>query len=256
MMNVCSIVVLAAACSAGLPAAARADRPPDADALSTLGLRVAWPVSDDVPVFYAGERLVVRASVTDTAPAAAVSLVRVDGRGATLHVVARRPVRDGSTGVSIPAAGGRYRLWLDVAGRSWFSSFTARRPRPATKRCPSGRPAAADLTLSRESGAPGDALRIELRNTGRACLTSGRGHHWERRLPGGPWEIASAGGATQAGPAAAIGPGRTRTITTVVPSGLAPGPHRLVHKVASLDGPLVLCVPFEVTAAGPPGGGR
>jgi hypothetical protein len=252
MANVRRIVALGAAfsaCTAALPAAASADRPPDADALGALGLRMTWPVSDAVPVFYAGERLVVRAAATDAAPAAAVSLVRVDQRGATLDVVARRSVRDDSAGLSIPAVGGRYQLRLDVAGRSWFSSFTARRPRPATRRCPSGRRSAADLTLSRASGAPGAALRIELRNTGRACLYSRRGHHWERRLPEGGWEIVAAGRRAPLGPGVIVVPGLTRTSAAVVPPGLQPGPHRLVHKVLSADGPLVLSVPFEVTAA-------
>ena len=252
MPNLRRIAVLGAACSActaGLPAAAHADRPPDADALVALGLRVAWPVSEAVPVFYAGERLVVRAAVTDTAPAAAVSLVRVDQRGAPVDVVARRSVRDGSTRVGIPATGGRYRLRLDVAGRSWFSSFTARRPRPATRRCPRGRSAAADLSLSRESGAPGAALQIQLRNTGRACLYSRRSHHWERRLPDGGWEIVTAGRRVPLSPGVIVVPGLTRTSAAVVPPGLQPGPHRLVHKVATADGPLVLSVPFEVTAA-------
>ena len=237
------------ACAACAPATASADRPPDADALGALGLRMTWPVSDAVPVFYAGERLVVRAAATDAAPAAAVSLVRVDRRGATLDVVMRRSVADGSTGVAIPAVGGRYRLRLDVAGRSWFSSFTARRPRPATRRCPSGRSAAANLALNRESGPPGAALRIELRNTGRACLYSRRGHHWERRLPDGGWEIVAPGRRTPLGPGAVVVPGLTRTSAAVVPPGLQSGSHRLVHKVLSAEGPLVLSVPFEVTAA-------
>lgn len=251
MRNLRRIAVLGTACSActaGLPAAAHADRPPDADALGALGLRVAWPVSEAVPVFYAGERLIVRAAVADTAPDAAVSLVRVDQRGAPLHVVARRSVRDGSTRVGIPATGGRYRLRLDVAGRSWFSSFTARRPRPATRRCPRGRRAGAGLTLSPESGAPGAALRIVLRNTGQACLYSRRGHHWERQLPDGRWEIVDAGLRSPLSPGTIVVPGLTRTSAAVVPPGLQPGPHRLVHKVVSADGPLVLSVPFAVTA--------
>jgi hypothetical protein len=247
MANVGRIVVLVAACCAGLPAVAHADRPPDADELGSLGVRVAWPVSDAVPVFYAGERLVVRAAVADSAPAATVSLVRVDARGAALDVVWRRPVRDGSIGGSLPSAGGHYRLRLDVAGQRFFSSLTARRPRPPTRRCPSRRRAAANLSLSQDSGAPGAALRIELRNTGLACLFSRRGHHWERRLPDGRWEIAAAGDRAPLGPGAVVVPGRTRTTTAVVPTGLSPGPYRLVHKVASPDGPLVLSVPFDVT---------
>jgi hypothetical protein len=249
MASIRRIAVLGIACGAGFPAAAHADRPPDPGALSGLGLRVAWPVSDAVPIFYAGERLVVCADVADAAPAASVSLVRVDARGATLDVVTRRGVRDGSTGVSIPAAGGRYRLRLDVAGRRFFSSLTARRPRPATRRCPGGRAAAADVTLDQGSGAPGAALRIRLRNTGRACLFSRRGHHWERRLPDGRWEIAAPGRGAPVGPGAVVVPGLTRTVTAAVPTGLQPGPHRLVHKVATAEGPLVLSVPFEVTAA-------
>jgi hypothetical protein len=247
MANVGRIVVLGAACSAGFPAVAHADRPPDAGALGALGVRVAWPVSDAVPVFYAGERLVVRAAVADSAPTATVSLVRVDARGAALDVVARRPVRDGSTGVGLPAAGGHYRLRLDVAGQRFFSSLTARRPRPPSRRCPSRRRAGADLSLSQASGAPGAALRIVLRNTGRSCLFSRRGHHWERRLPDGRWEIAAAGHRAPPGRGVVVVPGRTRTTTAVVPTGLSPGRHRLVHKVATPDGPLVLSVPFDVT---------
>jgi hypothetical protein len=251
MAKVWTIVALGAACSAGLPATASAERPPDLEALSALGLDVAWPVSEAVPIFYAGERLVVRAAVADAAPAADVSLVHVDAGGAPLDVVARRPVRDGSTAITIPAAGGYYRLRLDVAGQRFFSSLTARRPRPATTRCPSRRRAAADLTVDQGSGTPGAALQIRLRNTGRACLYSRPAHHWERRLPDGRWEIAAAGSRAPLSAGAIVVPGRTRTYQLVVPPGLQPGPHRLVHKVASADGPLVLSVPFEVTAPAP-----
>ena len=245
-----TIVALGAACIAGLPAsaAASAERPPDADALSALGLRVAWPVSDAVPIFYAGERLVVRSAVADAAPAAAVSLVCVDARGAPLGVVARRPVRDGSTAITIPATGGRYRLSLDVAGRRFFSSLTARRPRPATTRCPSRRRAAADFTVDRSSGASGAVLGIRLRNTGLACLYSRPAHHWERRLPDGRWEIVAPGSRSPLAAGAVVVPGRAKAYAVTVPPGLQPGPHRLVHKVASAEGPLVLTVPFAVTA--------
>jgi hypothetical protein len=246
MMTVRTLPVLAIAFLAATPAAAQAERPPDPEALRAVGLRVTWPVSDAVPAFYAGERLVVRVAAAARAPQASVSLVRVDARGGTVRVVAQRSMGDGTVRFGVPASGGRYRLRLDVAGQRYFSSFTARRPRPPTRSCPAGRRAAADVALSQGSGVPGEVLRVRVRNTGRACLTGGRRHHWERRLPDGTWEVVAAGGDAPGPLDVVTVPGRSTTSTTIVPPNLRPGPHRVVTKVASDDGPLVLAVPFEV----------
>jgi hypothetical protein len=221
-------------------------RPPTAQALRRVGLRVAWPAVG-AGVVEGGRRLVVGVTPTGRRrPLARVTLVRVraDGRLGRTHV--RRTLRRGRVVMWVPmGAERRYVLRLQVGRRLWWSHLRVPVV-PGPPGCPAAGVTAAGLRVEPAAGRVGDHLTLTLHNTGDTCLWGGWDYRWERRLPDGSWQPVEG---SYPVPAIAVEtlPGQTSSHGAFVWPELRPGPHRLVKVLAGPDGARVApAAPFEV----------
>lgn len=127
------------------PATAAAGGPPDPGALARAGLRVSWPLRDSPGLLPARARVTVRVRRLHRGAAvrrhrAVVTLSRVSRDGRRVLAVLRRSVlRSGTFSARLgPAAGARYALTLDVAGRRYRATIRTAPRVPSPMVPPSG----------------------------------------------------------------------------------------------------------------------
>ncbi len=199
------MLALPASVQAALPAA----HPPPR---SVAGVKIAWPLT--AAETSAAPRSSLAVKVRSSHRRAQVALIRVDARGRAIRAVARKTLRSGTFTVALPgAAGARYRLALEVAGRRYWSWVTTPAPLHAAAPVPVPVPApapdcagygACDPYCSRLTGPAqavvtatpaqvpaGGTVTIRIQNIGTTCLISlntGVGLCVERKLPEGTFE--------------------------------------------------------------------
>jgi hypothetical protein len=255
MRRRCGRLMVAAgvACVTGLigAPAAGATAPSSTKTERVGGYLVQWP-SDAALRLHPGDG--VQASLIASAKAlrlgrvAVVTLASVRRSGVPLHLIARRRVRRGTFSARVPAGRtGRYRLRV-LVGRVYSQvTFTVDRlPRRATGPCDPGDEADAELGLSTDTAAPGDALQITLTNTGPGCLTAGPGFAWQVNR-GGVWTNVPL---RIAFPAIALllQPGRVLTDAFTVPTDSAPGLYRIVKHFQGAGDDLDLADEVTITS--------
>ncbi|HEY1539356.1 MAG TPA: immunoglobulin-like domain-containing protein [Solirubrobacteraceae bacterium] len=228
------LAVAGLACATGLIAApaASAATPPSTRTEHVGAYLVQWPSDAALGLLRPGDG--VQASLIPSAKArrqgrvAVVTLARVTRSGVPVRLVARRSLRRGTFSTLLPAgATGRYRLRV-VVGRAYsqVTFVVGARPQTTGGPCGSGDEANAELGLSTDTAAPGDALNIALTNSGPACLTAGYGFDWQVNR-GGVWADIPLHIAVPA-IALLLQPGQVLTEAFTVPTDSAPGQYRIV----------------------------
>ncbi|HEX4345694.1 MAG TPA: immunoglobulin-like domain-containing protein [Solirubrobacteraceae bacterium] len=228
------LAVAGLACATGLIAvpAAGAAAPPSTRTEHVGGYLVQWPSNAALGLLRPGDG--VQASLIPSAKArrlgrvAVVTLARVTRSGVAVHLVARRSLRSGTFSTRLPAGStGRYRLRV-VVGRAYSQVTFVVGPQPPTASgpCDAGDEANAELGLSADSAAPGDALKITLTNAGPGCLTAGYGFDWQVSR-GGVWTDVPLHLAVPA-IALLLAPGQMLTEAFTVPTDSPPGQYRIV----------------------------
>ncbi|WP_205697752.1 hypothetical protein [Conexibacter sp. SYSU D00693] len=274
---------VALACALAVPSVAQAAAPSRTgasatpEALRVAGLRVTWPVQGTSVERAPGARVVVEVRrERRTGSRATVTLARVDGRGRTLGVLARRTLRGGRFAAKLATTpGARHELRLDVAGRRRATARLTTRvqpspgttggavpvssttgttppvvlgpcvpPAPATD--PSLR-AAGELVVTTTTVLAGATATYDLVNTGARCLVYGAGYDLERRRDEGGWERV---GLELASPgwAGLLAPGERAAKGAQVPPGTPPGRYRVVDHLNADGTSIPLHGEFDVVA--------
>lgn len=229
------VLLLALAAVLALPAAAQAS------------LRITWPQQR---TYAPGETLTVK--VVSSKPVRA-ALVRESASGKVMRTVARRTLRRGMFSAAVPAAG-RYSLRIAKRARTVTVAAPAppdpppadplpAPPSPTSCYAPSGD--RAELHLSATTVQPGATLPFELVNTSAACLLTGVGYAFERRLEDGTWEpVPTDQDFILLGVLVPAGTSYARTAR--IPADFAPGIYRLLDSASGNGENIPVAAEFEV----------